>query len=54
VDELNIGAKLTFLNLRCVICDKVSQSDQSVEELIDVEAEDICMDCYICKECEKW
>lgn len=39
------------LNLRCAMCDKVKESQQDTEELVDVAAEDLCMCCFICDEC---
>ncbi len=41
------------LMLRCSICEQVKQSEQTLEELENVEADEICPLEFICKECIK-
>lgn len=40
-----------ILNLRCACCGEVKRSQQDTDELLDVEAEDICPHCFICADC---
>lgn len=42
---------MSLLNLRCACCGKVEQSQQDTKELENAWPEDICMCCFLCREC---
>lgn len=39
------------LKLRCSLCNKVEESEQTLQELQDVESDEICPGEFWCKEC---
>lgn len=41
-----------LLILRCAICDRVKLSKQDTDELQNAEADEICLACFVCEECE--
>jgi hypothetical protein len=41
-----------ILTLRCAMCDKVKQSKQDTDELVNAESDEICPACFVCDDCD--